>query len=279
MLFSVRGGRLHGGPVRLQSNKSSQFLSSLLMVSSYAEQDVCIEIGGTLPSAPYVDITVDVMEEFGVRVDRPDRKQFTVRSGQRYRPATFIVEPDVSGAAAFLAACAIAGGEVVIGGLNPRSKQGDIGFFDVLRRMGCRVGEEGGQISLKSGRNLKGIEVDMNSMPDCVPALASVALFAEGKTRITGVGHLRFKESDRLAAIAGELPKLGAKVSVQDSGLEIEPGPLRGAQLDTYDDHRLAMSFALIGLRVPGVRIENPECVRKSFPGFWKEFEKLYQLK
>jgi 3-phosphoshikimate 1-carboxyvinyltransferase len=237
---------------------------------------VHIEIERTLSSVPFVDMTIDVMRSFGVQVEFFGRRRFAVRSGQRYKPMTFKVEADASAASYFLAAGAIAGGEVVVEGLSLQLKQGDIGFVYVLKDMGCQIEELINGTAIRSDRILKGIDVDMNSMPDSVPALTSVALFAEGKTRIRNVRHLRFKESDRLEAITSEVSKLGARVSLRDDELEIDPGPLHGAQLDTYDDHRLAMSFALAGLRIPGVRIENPDCVRKSFPAFWKEFEKLY---
>jgi len=277
-LCEVRGGSLQGGLTALNGSSSSQFLSSLLMVASYAHQDVIIEVEGALPSIPYVDTTLEVMKQFGVQAEHRDHKRFTIKSGQRYRPSEIVVEPDASAASYFLAAGAIAGGTVLVEECSSSLQQGDVQFIHVLQRMGCEIVETAEGISVKrqSRGVLAGVDVDMNSMPDVVPTLAVVALFAEGKTCIRNVAHLQFKESDRLAALATELQKLGAKVIVCDEGIEIEPGPLHGAQLDTYDDHRLAMSFALIGLRVPGVRIENPDCVRKSFPGFWREFDKLY---
>ena len=278
-LYNVQGGSFRGGRARLSGAKSSQFLSSLLMVSPYAREDVTIEVEGELPSIPYVDISLDVMQQFGVLVECVARKRFTVKAGQRYKPTEFFVEPDASGASYFLAASAIAGGEVVIDGLSAGMLQGDSRFIDVLKKMGCEIREESAWVKVRNDGHLKGIDVDMNSMPDIVPTLVVAALFAEGKTRIRNVAHLRYKESDRLESLSAELQKLGAKATVLEDGIEIEPAPLHGAQLDTYDDHRLAMSFSLIGLRVPGVKIENPDCVKKSFPTFWKEFEKLYDRK
>lgn len=193
-----------------------------------------------------------------------------------YKPADYAVEPDASGASYALGAAAIAGGETVAEGLSSRSLQGDIGFAGVLKEMGCDIEEESSGLRARRTGTLRGVDVDMNRMPDVVPTLAAVALFASGKTRVRNVGHLRYKESDRLGSLADELRKLGARITLFDDGLEIDPAPLHGAQLDTHDDHRLAMSFALIGLRVAGVRVENPECVNKSFPSFWKEFEKFY---
>jgi 3-phosphoshikimate 1-carboxyvinyltransferase len=273
--YTVHGEGFRGGAAKLKSDKSSQFLSSLLMVAPYAAEDVQIEVDGKLSSIPYVDVTIDVMEKFGAHVQYFDRKWFMVKSGQRYNPTTFTVEPDASGASYFFAAAAITGGEVMIEGLKRESLQGDLKFLEVLERMGCDVTEEESGVRIQSSGKLKGVDVDMNAMPDVVPTLAVTALFANGPTRIHNVAHLRYKESDRLTALATELRKLGASITLMEDGLEIVPTLLRGVQLDTYDDHRLVMSFALAGLKVPGVKIENPECVKKSFPTFWREFEKL----
>ena len=274
--LTVDGGSLRGGIAKVKGDKSSQFLSSLLMVSPYANQNVTIEIEEALTSQPYVDITVEVMKQFGICIERSDHKHYEITAGERYRPTEFNVDLDASSAGYFLAACAIAGGEVLIAGMRPKELQGDIGFVNILKEMGCEVEGHPDGLMVESYRNLKGVDVDMNSMPDFVPTLSVVALFAKGETRIHNVAHLRYKESDRLEALTTELKKLGADITLTEDGLNISPVELHGAQLDTYDDHRLTMSFALIGLRVPGVKIENPNCVRKSFPGFWKEFEKLY---
>ncbi|MFN0157826.1 MAG: 3-phosphoshikimate 1-carboxyvinyltransferase [Bacteroidota bacterium] len=273
--YRVSGGGIVGGAVKLQADKSSQFLTSLLLAASYAQQDVRIDIVGVLSSVSYVDITLDVMKKFGVDVVCSPEKMFEVKSGQRYKPTEFAIESDASGASYFLAAAAIVGGSVTITNMKTKSLQGDVQFIDVLKKMGCTATETESGVGVQSTGRLNGIDIDMNSMPDIVPTLAVTALFAQTPTRIRNVAHLRYKESDRLTALATELKKLGAQIALHDDGLEISPAPLHGAQLDTYDDHRLAMSFALIGLRVPGVKIENPQCVKKSFPGFWREFEKL----
>ncbi len=277
--YVVSGGGLKGGTTKLKTEKSSQFLSSLLMIASYAKEDVQIEVEGTSSSAPYVDMTIDVMKNFGVHVVSNEHKLFSIKSGQRYIATEYDVEPDASGASYFLAAAAITGGEVLVEGLKKNSLQGDIKFVDVLEKMGCVVSEQDSGVRVQGSGRLKGVDVDMNAMPDVVPTLAVTALFADGPTHISNVGHLRYKESDRLEALATELQKLGANVIVYDDGLEITPAQLHGAQLDTYDDHRLAMSFALVGLKVPGVKIENPGCVKKSFPAFWGEFGRLYERK
>lgn len=273
--YAVEGGTLEGGTVRLQADKSSQFLSSLLMVGAYAKRGLRME-SGELVSEPYVEMTMRVMEDFGVKVDRPDRNTFIIETGQRYTPVEYVVEPDASSASYFFAVAALLGGSVTVQGLGAVSMQGDREFAGILQRMGCEVRRGGNDLEVSRHGPLRAIDVDMNTMPDLVPTLAVVALFAEGPSSIRNVGHLRYKESDRLESLATELRKVGANIHRTDAGLTVEPAKLNGGQLDTYDDHRLAMSFALIGLRVPGVSIENPECVRKSFPGFWSEFEKLH---
>ena len=271
--FEVDGGTFRGGVATLRTEKSSQFLSSLLMVAPYASGDVEIIVDGPMPSASYVELTIDVMRKFGVDVDTHTPDRFTVRCGQRYRNRLLSVDADASGASYAFAAAAIAGGTVAVPGLT--SLQGDVGFVDILKQMGCDVEVGSGEVRVRRRGLLHGVDVDMNRMPDVVPTLAVTALFATGRTRIRNVAHLRFKESNRLEVFAAELRKTGALVRVTGDGLEIDPVPLRGATLDPHDDHRLAMSFALIGLLVAGIRIENPDCVRKSFPTFWKEFGTL----
>ena len=273
--FEVDGGRLQGGVVRVHSNKSSQFLSSILLVAPYAESSLTIEVDGILASPSYIEITLDVMRSFGVSVRRHGDSSFQVMAGQRYGKSTYAVEPDASGATYGFAAAAIAGGEVVVNGVRPASIQGDIGFPEVLREMGCTVDDVGSGLKVVRGVDLRGVDVDMNAMPDAVPALTVVALFAEGKTRIRNIGHLRHKESDRLHTFARELSRTGAAVSVAGDGLEVTPVPLKGALLDPHGDHRLAMSFALLGLRIPGIAVRDSDCVSKSFPRFWDEMDRL----
>jgi 3-phosphoshikimate 1-carboxyvinyltransferase len=272
--FSVRGGPVPGGSVRLQADRSSQFLSSLLLAAAAMPKGIHVDAEGEFVSAPYVRMTIHVMRAFGVDV-RSGGAGFTVHPGSRYRPAEFAIEPDASGASYFFAAAALAGGEVEVAGVREGSLQGDAAFVRILKRMGAAVSPTPDGLAVR-GAPLRGVEADMREMPDVAPTLAVTALFADGRTVIRNVAHLRFKESDRLAALAGELAKLGAGVRTGEDSLVIEPRPLHGALLDTFEDHRLAMSFALAGLKVPGVGIENPDCVRKSFPGFWKEFESLY---
>jgi len=274
--YEIVGGLLSGGEVTVRGDKSSQFLSSLMMVLPYAQGDTRLLVEGGLISASYVRMTLEVMKDFGVSPDVDGSlRRFLFSAGTPYSPRRFRVESDASGASYGLAAPAVAGGETLVEDLKLESVQGDAGFADILRRMGCSVDQESDGVRIRRGSELRGIDVDMNTMPDVVPTLAVTALFASGRTSIRNVAQLRFKESDRLSALGEELRKLGAEVVIYDDGLEVQPGPLRGALLDTHDDHRLAMAFALAGLRVPGVRIDNPDCVRKSFPQFWNEFERL----
>ncbi|MGB5874954.1 MAG: 3-phosphoshikimate 1-carboxyvinyltransferase [Bacteroidota bacterium] len=273
--IEVEGPTLRGGRVRLRADKSSQFLSSLLLAGPYAREDLVIGIEGKLVSASYVKITIGVMRHFGVPVEGSVESGFLVRAGDRYAPATYAVEPDASSASYPLAAAAIAGGEVLVQGMSLSSLQGDAGFARVLERMGCEVNESAEGVRLRRTGSLRGVDVAMEEMPDTVPTLAAVALFAGTPTRVRNVAHLRYKESDRLSAVATELKKIGADIDVCEDGLVIRPSALRGEHLHTHDDHRLAMSFALVGLRVSGVVLDNPECVKKSFPEFWGELETL----
>lgn len=272
--FEVTGGALAGGPVAVRSGASSQFLSSLLLVAPYARTAMTVAGTGELASPTYLGLTLDVARHFGALIEQPGPVTFAVDNTRRYVPAEFLVETDASGASYPLAAAAIAGGEVFVPGAREDSRQGDAAFARILRAMGCTVDAHEGGLSVRGG-SLHGITRDMNGTPDLVPTLAAVALFADGGTSMTNIAHARHKESNRLEGLADELRRLGADVRIAGDGMHIHPAPLHGALLDTHDDHRLAMAFALIGLRVPGVRIENPDCVRKSFPGFWGEFAKM----
>jgi 3-phosphoshikimate 1-carboxyvinyltransferase len=269
----VHGG-LTGGRTRLSGAVSSQYLSALLFISPLAPQDVEIEITGELVSKPYVNLTLEVMADFGISFYRKGYKFFRVPGGQRYQPREYVIEADASSASYFWAAAAVTGGRVTITNLALESCQGDIDFLSVLARMGCRL--EPAETGLTvTGGPLTGIQVDMADMPDLVPTLAVVAAFAQGDTVITGAAHLRHKESDRLAAVAAELGKMGLKVAETADGLIIHGGAPHAAIIHTYDDHRIAMSFAVAGLKIPGITISDPQVVAKSFPDFWEFWEKL----
>jgi 3-phosphoshikimate 1-carboxyvinyltransferase len=288
----VEGEGLKGGRARVRGDVSSQFLSALLLAAPFAQGDVTLEVEGPLVSRPYVDMTVHMMRGWLLQVEQ-DGGRFHVPGNQRpdrVRYSSYEVEPDASAASYFWAAAAITGGAVTVAGdfarrtrgderdfaecLRRPCLQGDVRFVEVLERMGCEVRHEQGGITVE-GRPLRGTDVDMNDISDTVMTLAAVACFADGPTTIRNVAHVRHEETDRLAALAAELRRLGAGIEELPDGLTITPRRLRGAAVETYDDHRMAMSLALVGLRVPGVVIENPACVTKTYPGFFADLERL----
>lgn len=270
--ISARG--LPGGQVSLRGDTSSQFLSGLLMAAPYAETPLTIRVTGELVSVPYVEMTMRVMEAFGVAVERPAPGQYDVPAGRHYLARSYAVEPDASAASYFFAAAAITGGRVTVEGLNRESLQGDVGFCDCLRRMGCQVDFGEAHITVQGGP-LRGIDVDMGDISDTAQTLAAVALFADRPTTVSGIGHVRHKETDRIGNLAVELRKLGAEVTERDDGYRIVPGALRSAEIDTYADHRMAMSLALAGLRGPGLMIRDPNCVEKTYPRFFEDLNRV----
>ncbi|GAA4655964.1 3-phosphoshikimate 1-carboxyvinyltransferase [Streptomyces chumphonensis] len=271
----VTGGTFLGGRTRISGTVSSQFTSSLLINSVHAANDTRIEVVDELISQPYVDMTIAALAEMGVRIEREGYRSFTVPCGQQPRGGRVTVEPDASGMSYLLAAAAVTEGEVAIPGIGADSRQGDVGLAEVLERMGCRVQLNGDSVTLKGGP-LRGVDIDMEAMPDVVPTLAVVAAFAEGDTRITNIASLRVKECDRIAAVTNELRRMGITVHESADAMHIVGGVPRGAGVETYDDHRIAMSFAVAGLRTEGVTIKDPGCVAKSFPGFWRVLDQLH---
>ena len=257
-----------GGEVTLLGNKSSQYLTSLLLSAPYFNNDTSILIEGDLTSKSYADITLDIMQTFGVTAENDSYQKFSVQSGQVYKPQNYKIEGDWSSASYFLAAAAVTGGDITLSGVNTDSVQGDAQFPAVLEKMGCKVKKTADSLQL-IGSSLKGITINMNNMPDAVQTLAVIALFAKGKTVIEGIGNLRIKETNRIEALAKELGRLGSEVQAGEDFLVIKPGEHRGAEIETYNDHRMAMSFAVAGLKIPGVKIKNPKCVEKSFPDFF----------
>jgi 3-phosphoshikimate 1-carboxyvinyltransferase len=269
---------LRGGRAPIDARRSSQFVSAVLMAAPYAREDVTLDpVEGVMVSTPYVDLTLAVMRAFGADARWSPHGSLHVTAGRHYEAARYTVECDASAAAYPFCAAAIAGGRVRVAGVPEGSLQADFRLLDVLERMGCAVTREPGAVTVARApeASLAGVDVDMNEMPDAVLALAVVALFADGPTRIENVANLRIKETDRLAALERELAKLGARAEAGPDWLAIEPGPLRGAAIDTYDDHRMAMSFALAGLRVPGVVIRDPGCVAKTWPDFFAMLDAL----
>lgn len=272
----IDGRGCKGGPVKIDCGISSQYLSGLLLMAPLTEQGLRIEVIKGPVSRPYIDLTLAVMRRFGIDVEAEDYQFFTVAGGQLYRAGNYLIEPDCSQAGYFWAAAAIAKAAVKVKGIRADSAQGDLGFIRVLERMGCRLRFDDDGISVIGGAPLQAVEVDMGDMPDLVPTLAVTAAFAQGRTLITNVAHLRAKESDRLAAVAAELTKMGIVVECGPDSIAITGGAAHGASIATYDDHRIAMSFSLAGLRVPGLVIEDENCVAKSFPDYWEVFNRLY---
>ncbi|HTQ37859.1 MAG TPA: 3-phosphoshikimate 1-carboxyvinyltransferase [Pirellulales bacterium] len=280
----VHAAGLPGGRANIRGEVSSQFLSGLLMAAPYAQKPVELAVEGELVSQPYVRLTLAVMRSFGVDVTDGNLRHFHVPPAH-YHGQNYAIEPDASAASYFFAAAAIAGGEVTVEGLSKQSLQGDVAFVDCLKEMGCHVsgqwsvasGQENITISgPPAGKSLRGIIVNMNAISDTVQTLAAVALFADGPTTITGVGHIRHKETDRIGNLAAELRKFGATVDELPDGLRIVPvAKPQAARVATYKDHRMAMSLALVGLRLPGVIIENPKCVEKTYPHYFEDLQKV----
>jgi 3-phosphoshikimate 1-carboxyvinyltransferase len=267
----VRAAGLPGGRATVAGDVSSQFLSALLMAAPGAKTPVELAVARKLVSKPYVAMTLGVMAAFGVSVAAGP--PWRIAPG-RYRACRYAIEPDASAASYFLAAAAVTGGSVTVEGLSRQGLQGDVAFCDCLEQMGCQVRGDPGGLTVAGGP-LRGIEVDMNAISDTVPTLAVVALLARGPTTIRGVAHIRHKETDRIRALATELRKLGAAVDELEDGLRIIPGTLHGARLETYDDHRMAMSLALAGLVTAGVVISDPECTAKTYPEFFRDLARL----
>ncbi len=277
--LDVVGGRLHTGAVPLSGSVSSQFLSGLLLSAPYAEPIkgepvLRIDIRDSLVSTPYVELTLSTMADFGVTVARDGYRWFAV-APQGYRARTLAIEPDASAASYFFAAAAVTGGRVRVPGLGRRTVQGDLRFVELLSRMGARVTVTDDHTEVEGTGQLRGIDVDMADISDTAQTLAVVATFASGPTRVRGIGFIQHKETDRLGAVVTELQRLGIGARRLDDGFVVEPGVPRPGRVATYDDHRMAMSFALLGLVHPGITVENPACVAKTFPRFFTVLDQL----
>ncbi len=272
---AVKGGTVQGGRIELNCGISSQFLSGLLLIGPFTRKGLNIRVVQGPVSKPYIDLTLEVMDRLGVAVERNGYEWFFVPGERIYRAGRYTVETDASNASYFWGAAAITGGSATVRHIDLATRQGDIRLLECFQKMGCRVSPSADGIAVTGGP-LSAIEADMSDIPDMVPTLSVVAAFAEGRTIIRNVAHLRAKESDRLSAVAIELSKMSVSVEELEDGLIIEGGSPKGAQISTYDDHRIAMSFAMAGLRVPGVIIEEERCVEKSFPEFWTVFKGIY---
>jgi 3-phosphoshikimate 1-carboxyvinyltransferase len=266
----ISASGLHGGVARVRASMSSQFVSALLMVAPYARRPVELELTTALGSRPYVDMTVAIMRAFGVDVRRQEYRSFAVAPSRYRSPSTYAIEPDASAASYFFAAPAICGGTVQVRHIPRRSLQGDVAFLDLLRDMGCEVSHTADGVRVSGASALRGVDADMGDIPDTAQTLAAIAPFATTPTRIRGIATARVKETDRIRATCTELRRLGVRVEEHTDGMTVFPCErFAPAAVRTYGDHRMAMAFALIGLRVPGVRVDDPSCVSKTFPGFF----------
>jgi 3-phosphoshikimate 1-carboxyvinyltransferase len=267
---------LAGGTVTVRGTVSSQYLSALLMAAPAARGPVRLEVAGELVSKPYIDMTLSVMAGFGAAVERDGYARFLVPAPRPYAARRYAVEPDAASASYFLAAAAATRGTVTVEGLSRDSAQGDAHFAEILRAMGCQVRWDAGGVTVTGPERLTGVHVDLNAMPDMVLTLAPLAILARGRTVIDNVANLRVKESDRLSALATELARLGAKVDERPDGLTVTPPQtIVPTELSTYNDHRMAMGLAVVGLVAPGISIAGPECVAKTYPGFFEDLERL----
>lgn len=267
-------GQLPGGTARIAGDISSQFLSSLLMSAPAAKQGVELQVTGDLVSKPYVTMTLEMMKSFGASIDYPDSLTSFRIAPRTYQGRTYAIEPDASAASYFFGVAAVTGGIVTVEGLSRNALQGDVGFAAALEQMGCEV-TWGEQSITVTGRPLHGVDIDMNAISDTAQTLATVAVFADSPTTIRSVGHMRHKETDRVTAVVTELRRCGIQAEEFADGLTVFPGTPQPASIETYDDHRMAMSFSLLGLRVPGIRILDPGCTAKTFPNYFEELQRL----
>lgn len=271
--LGTHGRGIRGGSVEMRGDISSQFVSGLLLAAPVIPGGLGLGLTSALVSRPYVDMTLAVMRSFGAVVESTHRgAHFEVAPGG-YRATDMRIEPDASAASYFFALAAILGGRVRVEGLGSGSLQGDLRFVDVLERMGASVRREAYATEVAGTGELRGIEVDMSELSDTAQTLAAIAPFASSPTTVTGVGFIRGKETDRIAAVVRELRRLGVEASELPDGFEVFPGAPGSGTVQTYDDHRMAMSFAVLGSRSPGVAIADPGCVAKTFPGFWETLE------
>ncbi len=269
----INAAGVGGGRTEIAGNLSSQYLSALLMMAPCASGPLDIQVTGELVSQPYIDMTMGVMAQFGATVATPQPSLFQIQP-QQYKAANYDIEPDASAASYFFALAAITGGQVTIEGLSSYALQGDVAFVEALQKMGCSISYGENSITVTGGE-LTGIDIDMNEISDTAQTLAVVALFANGPTRISNVAHMRHKETDRVSALVTEIRRLSVEAEEHDDGLTITPGPIKPATIETYDDHRMAMSFALAGLKVDGIQIADPGCTAKTYPDFFTDLERL----
>lgn len=277
MPYTVYSQQFSGGNFRLKANQTSQQLSALLMIAPYAQQDTLVEVEGTLVSQSYVKMTCSLMADFGVEVSETNENQFQIKSSQFYQGRNYTIEPDASNASYFFAAAAVTGGRVRVNHLTKQSCQGDILWLNVLEQMGCQINDSDTYTEVIGPKQLQGIDIDMNDISDLVQTLGAIAPFANSPITIRNVEHIRYKETERIHAVVTELRRLGVKVEEFADGLKIEPSPITPAAIETYHDHRMAMAFAVTGLKVPGIVIKDPGCTAKTFPDYFTRFFKMLE--
>ncbi|MEH2329677.1 3-phosphoshikimate 1-carboxyvinyltransferase [Nostoc sp.] len=277
MPYTVYSRQFAGGNFRVKANQTSQQLSALLMIAPYAQQDTIFEVEGTLVSQSYIKMTCRLMADFGVEVIQIGDNQFQIKAGQRYQARHYTVEPDASNASYFFAAAAVTGGRVRVKHLTKQSCQGDILWLNVLEQMGCQIKDSDDYTEVTGPKQLQGIDIDMNDISDLVQTLGAIAPFASSPITIRNVEHIRYKETDRIKAVVTELRRLGVEVEEFADRLKIQPGPITPAAIETYHDHRMAMAFAVTGLKVPGIVIKDPGCTAKTFPDYFTRFFQMLE--
>lgn len=271
--IEISGQGLRGGCATMAGDQSSQYFSALLMAAPYMAEGLDLAVAGDLIHGQYITMTLKSMADFDVAATAEGQERYLVAPGQRYAARTYDIEPDASAASYFFAAAALTGGRIRVENLGAGSAQGDLEFVDVLAEMGCTVDKGSNYVTVAGPRRLRGIDVDMGALSDTFMTLAALAPFADRPTTIRGIAHTRLQETDRVSAMAKELRKLGVAVTETNDSLRIEPGPLHSATINPHDDHRIAMSFALVGLRQPGIVISNPACVAKTFPDYFERMQ------
>jgi 3-phosphoshikimate 1-carboxyvinyltransferase len=272
----INAGGLTGGKITLRDIDSSQYVSALLLCAPYMKQGMDLSLQGGVVSTPYIDLTINVMRDFGAKITETGKYEYNVAAGEIYQGHKYNVEGDASSASYFFLAAALLRKMIRVEGINRQSKQGDIRLLDVLEELGCKVRSEENYVEVTGGNLAEGdLAFDLNDMPDMVPTLAILSAFRKGQTIISNVAHLRIKESNRLAAMVNELNRAGIEAKELPEGIMIQGGQMRPVEIETYNDHRMAMSFATAGLVVPGIEISDKKCVDKSFPSFWEELKKL----
>lgn len=270
----VNGKDLQGGQISLNGGISSQFISALLLAAPCFPDQLELNIDGDLVSRPYIDMTISVMQAFGAQIQRVNDRRYVI-SPTGYRNSRYEIEPDASAASYFFAAAAISGGSITVEGLGSRSIQGDIGFVDIVEKMGAKVVRSDNSLSVTGTGSLIGIDASMKEISDTVPTLAAIAPLASGPTVISDVAFIAQKESDRVTALITELGKIGVEAEKTETGMVVYPGKVQKGTIHTYDDHRIAMAFSILGLVVPGITLDSPQCVAKTFPSFFDVLDQV----